>query len=313
MIISIVFVGMFLISCSSELPKEITFNKNRLFPEGVDYSYKSNLFYVSSLAEGKIGRVDMKGQYEVFIDDPKLVSAIGLRVDDKRNRLLVCNSDPGVSFKTRKKTQRKLAGLGIYDLSTGKLIRYVNLGRLKKGYHFANDIALDDNGNAYVTDSFSPIIYKVDVAGNASIFLRNRKFKGSGFNLNGIVYHPNGYLIVAKMNSGELYKVPVNNPKSFKKIKSPVKFSGADGLLWADKDQLVVITNQLNTIFLVSTTDDWKSTKVLKNDSRKIWEFPTTGTRVGKNIYVLNAMLNRLFGKSEKPSQNFTIEKVMFQ
>ena len=91
-----------------------------------------------------------------------MVSAVGLRIDSQRDRVLVCNSDPGVSLHTDKTTQGKLAGLAVFQLSTGKLIKYLDLGGLSSGgNHFCNDIAVDDDGTAYATDSFSPIIYKI--------------------------------------------------------------------------------------------------------------------------------------------------------
>src|SRR5688572_28549228 len=101
---------------------------------------------------------------------------------------------------------RRLAGVGIYDLKTGKPLSYVDLGPLAEGPHLMNGIALDPSGNAYITDSFSPVIYKVTAEGSASIFLRDERFAGKAINLNGVVVHPDGYLLVIKKSDGALFK-----------------------------------------------------------------------------------------------------------
>src|SRR5204863_7937870 len=157
-------------------------------------------FLVSSMHKGTIGAVKLDGKYREFIKDPLLISSVGLHVDAERNRLLACVSDPGPSVKTSPKTQRKLARLLAFDLATGKRLKAVELGPLAEGDHFCNDLAIDEAGNVFVTDSMSPFVYKVDPAYKASVFVRNDLFQGIGFNLNGIVHHKDGFLIVAKSN-----------------------------------------------------------------------------------------------------------------
>ena len=281
-------------------PEAVSFTKAALYPEGVDYDDRRNRFLVTSLREGIVGAVSDDGTYKVFIQDSNLVSAIGIRVDAERDRLLVCNSDPGVSVHTKKENQGKLAGLGIFQLSTGKLIKYLDLGRLGgAGGHFCNDIALDGAGNAYVTDSFSPIIYKVDTANKASVLLNHKRFTGEGFNLNGLVAKDN-YLLVAKMNEGLLFKVPLDKPEKFTQVKIKESLAGADGLLWAPDGSLVVIANgKTNKVFKLASSDNWDSATVTGSvDTGDV--FATTGVMRDGKIYVLYAMLHVLFNPQTK-------------
>jgi len=311
--ISIVFaatiVATLLAGCSHKAPNIITFKVPALYPEGVDYDAKGKHFFVSSLHEGTVGTVTDDGTYKPFISDSNMVSAIGLRIDSARNRLLVCNSDPGVSVHTRKENQGKLAGLGIFDLTSGKLIKYINFTALSKGGgHFCNDIAIDNAGNIYATDSFSPIIYKIDPKDNPSILLEDKRFEGQGFNLNGLVYR-DGYLVVAKDNSGELFKVPVDKPKEFKEVKIDQKLVGADGLLWGPDGSLIVIANATtNKVFKLTSSDSWESAKVVNGiDTGDV--FTTTGTLRDGKIYVLEAHLNVLFNpKAPKQQDEFAIK-----
>jgi sugar lactone lactonase YvrE len=297
---------------SEALPDTISFTKPALYPEGVDYDAANHRFLVTSLHEGIVGTVTPDGNYAPLFQDPHMVSAIGLRIDAKRDRVLVCNSDPGVSLHTSKETQGKLAGLAAFKLSTGELIKYVDLGALSDGGgHFCNDIALDKDGNIYATDSFSPIIYKIDSNYHASILVQDKRFTGQGFNLNGIVVKDN-YLIVAKDNSGELFKFPLEDPAKFKEINVGQKLVGADGLVMKSDGSLLVIANaNTNKVFRLVSDDDWNSAKITTSvDTKDV--FSTTGVEINGSVYILNARLNVLFNpKAEKQIDTFDIKKVM--
>ena len=291
-------------------PDSIWIQKPGLYPEGVEYDSQRHQFFVSSLTEGTIGIVDDEGNYTPFIEDKRLISTIGLRIDKERNRLLVANSDPGVSKKTSPKTQGKLAGLGIYDLKTGNPIAYHDLGALKPGPHFANDIAVDAKGNIFVTDSFSPIIYKINTQGKASIFLENDRFTGEGFNLNGIVALEN-YLVVAKYNEGVLFRIPYRDPHTFIKIKADETVPGADGLFFDAHDNLILIANgETNTVFQFAQIDNYRGL-VIKARNTEGWRFATTGTLRCETPYVLNGELDQLFG-GKPVIEKFEIKKLKF-
>jgi len=293
------------------LPGTISFTKPALYPEGVDYDAAQNRFLVTSLHEGTVGTVSLDGKYMPLFQDPHMVSAIGLRIDAKRDRVLVCNSDPGVSLHTNKETQGKLAGLAAFKLSTGELIKYVDLGALSGGGgHFCNDIALDKDGNIYATDSFSPIVYKIDDNYNASILIQDKRFAGDGFNLNGIVVKDN-YLIVAKDNEGVLFKFPLNDPAKFVEINVDQKMPGADGLVMKSDGSLLVIANgNTNKVFKLVSSDDWNSAKITATENTGP-NFTTTGVEVNGSVYALNARLDVLFNpKSETQVESFDIKRL---
>lgn len=292
-------------------PESVLFKKKGLYPEGVEYDAPHRRFLVTSLGEGVIGAVGDRGDYRIIARDRRFVSAIGIRIDPPRNRFLVCNSDPGASIHTDPATQKKLAGLGIFDLQNGKLKSYLNLGELKPGAHFCNDIAVDDKGNAFITDSFSTVIYRVDPAGKPSVFLDNERFAGTGFSLNGIVYHRDGYLIVAKYDEGLLFKVPVNNPQEFEQIRMKQKYPGADGLLWTPDGNLMLIANaSTNKIVKLRGSENWSEASVI-SEKETGQVFPTTGTLRQGKPYVLYSMLHVLFNpKSKEAVETFEIHRV---
>lgn len=306
------FKFLFLLSIAfSANAQNIAFNASELYPEGIAYSKKQDVFFVSSLHYGKIGKVTRKGVYTEFITDTDLVSTIGIHTNERANLLYVCVSDPGVSVKTDAKTQMKLAKLIAYDLTTGKRKFAADLGALNtSGGNFANDVDFDTQGNCYVTNSASPIIYKITKAGKASIFATSENWKKEGFNLNGIVVHPSGYLIAIQSNTGELYKISIQNPTEITKINTDL-ILGGDGIFLNGKNELVVISNSKKEVFQLNSTDDFASAKVLKTAPTEM-TFPTTGIFVKGKYYVLNAKLNEIFTPNTPLTSNFLIQEIKF-
>ncbi|UOQ66925.1 hypothetical protein [Hymenobacter volaticus] len=243
-------------------PSRIRVAQPGVSPEGVQYDEVNRRFLVSSRTRGRIGAVKDDSSYTVFADDPRLISTIGLNLDLSRNRLLAAVSDNGANTtRSTPATLRRLAGLAIFNSNNGSLTRYVDLGALRPNQnHFANDITVDLEGNAYVTDSSSPIIYKVDPQGNATVFLEDPQLSGgTGFGLNGIVFHPAGFLLVAKSNDGTLFKVPLNNPSGFTRVTSNQNLVGADGLLLLTPQTLLVVSGSQTSVFRLVSNDNWSS------------------------------------------------------
>ncbi|MEO1183421.1 MAG: hypothetical protein AAFX46_01345 [Cyanobacteria bacterium J06636_27] len=298
---------------SGENLKSIPINQENLFPEAVEYIPNQQKFLLTSLTEGTINALDEQGNLTPFAEDERLVSTIGIEIDEKQNRVLATNSDLGVSDSTSPETQNNLAALGIFDLTTGETIDYVDLGGLRPGEpHLANDVAVDNFGNAYVTDSLSPIIYKVDTEGNPSVFLENEQFAGEGFNLNGIAAHQD-FLLVADSNDGEIFKVPLDNPEEFTQVEIDRELLNADGLLLADEDELVVVTNDgseesSNSVFVLESDDNWESAQI--TDELAIeGEFTTAATTKDEQLLVLDAGLDNLFS-NQLPFDDFRILEV---
>ena len=299
------------------VPDQVTFTQAGLYPEGTQYDEKSSHFLVSSQTAGRIGQVSDDGTYAQFADDAQLISTIGLRLDADRSRLLVAVSDPGYNTaRTSAATLRKLAAVAIFNRDTGAKTGYVDLGALRPSAaaHFANDIAVDNLGNAYVTDSYAPIIYKIDTQGIASVFLENSALAAPAgmFGLNGIVYHPNGYLIVAKSDEGALLKVPLANPAAFSKIAATgLNLSGDDGLQLVDNSTLLTVCNAQGQVYRLASPDDFASVRSTGSFATGA-VYPTTLARRSAASYVLYSHLNALQQMQSPPVAQFSLARVAF-
>ena len=292
------------------LPETVTITEPALFPEGVEYDRRGRRFLVSSLTNGTIGAVDDQGNYEAFIEDEDFGATVGIEIDQLRQRLLVCVSDP---------TTAGVAALGSYDLRTGERQFFTDLIAVAgdDAPHFANDVAVDRHGNAYVTDSFSPIIYKVDPEGNASVFLQDDTFQPSpgAFGLNGIVYDPHGFLIVGLSETATLYKVPVDEPEQYTTIATdPGVVTSPDGL-YLDDQMLIVVNNEgggeQGRVTALTSIDAWQSGAEITTFATGP-VFPTTVAQRGAAYYVLYAHLNELFS-GDASRDEFKIVRVDFE
>lgn len=288
---------------------DINFSADTVYPEGVAYSAQQSAFIVSSVRHGTIGKVSVDGRYTPFIQDKALISSVGLFLDAKRNTLWVANGDVGGSVHSSAATQGKLAAVAAYDATTGAPKGYYDLSNLVSGGHFANDITVDGKGNVYVTDSFSPVIYRIDTAGKASVFVQDDRFTGEGFNLNGIVYHPDGFLLVNKHNTGEIFRISVNNPKQITAVKVPEAFKGADGMVLREPGRVSLIQNgEANRAVELVSSDGWKSATV-KSSRKSAYPFPTAATVVGNDVYILNARLDSLLTPNAPKVSDFVLQK----
>ncbi|NQS90278.1 SMP-30/gluconolactonase/LRE family protein [Patescibacteria group bacterium] len=259
-LISLAFV---LVACDSpngytqeSVPDLIMVERENFFPEGIEYDTANRRFLLSSVSEGTIFAVKDDGTYQAFIEDDDLISTLGIEIDLERNRLLVANSNPAVYTDRTLKSQ---VFLGIYNLTTGERLHMIGLIEGEpKGGHIANDIAVDTEGNAYVTDTAAFAVHKVDINGNASVFVESDQF-GSP---NGIIYHPGGYLLVADAGNGSIFKVPLDNPEGIARVELEQVIEGADGMVLHPNNNLIVVGSRIQTIFSLSSDDDWASATI---------------------------------------------------
>lgn len=302
------------ITASAQTPR-IRFELKGLYPEGTVFNPKNNLFYVSSVIDGRIGTVDMQGNYKVLYQDKSLKSTYGMKIDPKKNYLWVCVSDGNYSNYSDSSTFKKMGRVIALDLSSGEKVADIDLAKLYSGKHFVNDLTIDPAGNLYLTDSFSPVIYKVDASGKATVFAQNDAFKGEDVALNGIVYHSGGFLLVDVGSSGALYKVDLKDPSMVTRVKIDQLFPGADGLLLNADGTLTMVQNKsVDKIFQLSSTDNWQSAKVKAATSGEDrFQQPSTVTSANGKTYVLNSKMNELADPTKRPSKEFSLQVAEFK
>jgi sugar lactone lactonase YvrE len=283
--------------------RTIVLERTGFIPEGIEYDQTHKRFLSGSLAEGTIFELHEDGAVTPFVADPLLVSSVGIEVDESRGRLLVANSDRK-AFEAGNSGQAKL---GVFNLNSGERLAMVDLAAAivpppDPARFFANDVTVDGDGNVYVTDSFTSAVYKVTADYRASVLHRFMDLP-QGEQLNGIVYHPNGYLLVAA--DASLYKVPVLNPAAASRVTIAEPVKGQDGLVWTADGRLAAVSNSADApqVVAFASTDDWATAR--RAGVAKLTGQATTAAQVGPDIWAVHPH----FGDAERPS----LEQAVFE
>ncbi|MGB7395580.1 MAG: hypothetical protein WA913_14415, partial [Pricia sp.] len=243
--------------------------------------------------------VSKDGDYEPFIEDDVLTTTTGLHIDNLRDILYVC-----ITSMTG-----EAAGVAGYDLKSGERVLYVDLLGMTSGSpQFPNDLITDFYGNLYITDSFASVVYKIDRSGEASIFLDDdRLISSMGFGLNGITYHPFGFLLVAT-GDDVFFRIPVNDPESFTEV--PLGIGGnVDGIQITSFRTILAVSG--SEVFKLRSRDLWRSVEVDGSYTVEGGAPTTLANSYFNKTYAVNAFLSEL--GSTPPKLDFSLELVDFK
>ena len=279
-----------------------------IVPEGIVYDENTERFLVSSMAHGTIYVIDDNGEAVPFIEDENLISTLGLAIDATNNRLWAVNRNDATRFDP---TAELVAGVGAFDLTTGERAFYVGLEEFISGdASLLNDITIDDDGNAYITDSFTDLVFRVDANGEPSVLAQGGNltpvptdlFGGTPWGLGGIAYHPDGFLLSTHIGTQTLYRIPLDDPSNIEVVETDDTFLAiADGLMLADTGR--IITSALGQVTVVTSEDGW-ATAGAEQASGGHGPVTTLALR-DDHIYVLYAFLSN-------PPGFFNIVRVEF-
>jgi sugar lactone lactonase YvrE len=263
--------------CGGNQPDLITFEHLNLQPEGIEYDAARGRFLVGSRTEGRIYSVDDEGTIAPLVTDPGLSVSLGLHIDRPHGRLLAAGvlSDSGNP------------ALGIYDLASGAPIHVVDLGTVGgPGQHLANDVVSDADGNAYVTDTVTATVYKVDPDGTATIFSAGPELATA----NGIELYDNRELIVATLTGPSLRRVPLDDPQTIGTVGMSRAVAG-DGIVFMADGDLAVVT-PASLVLRLHSDDDWQTATVAGSwDASQVEMGATTAAVRGDDVYVVFAHL----------------------
>jgi sugar lactone lactonase YvrE len=169
------------------------------------------------------------------------------------------------------------------------------------------------DGTAYVTDSMTPVIYAVSTDGAVSTLLRDGALADGGF-LNGIDYHPDGFLLVALAGAGALLRVPLDEPAAAVRVGIPEPL-GIDGLALASDGRLIAVTGTgegetaRTEVVVLSSEDGWVSASIV--DRAPAATDATTATLRDGVVYAIDARFSAMGGG--EPAAYFDITRVRFR
>jgi sugar lactone lactonase YvrE len=126
---------------------------------------------------------------------------------------------------------------------------------------FPNDLAFDDDGDLFVTDSKLGLVYKIDPARQVSVWLSDPRLVGDVTTANptGVPYGADGiafdkygrHLYVDNFDFGEVFRVAIDDqdaPGPLELVASDPRIVGADGMAFDEEGDLYLAVNKQNQI-----------------------------------------------------------------
>lgn len=286
-------------------PDVITGRAAEVYPEGIAWDPTRRAFLVGSASQGNLSVIGQDGSVKELAPSIGKVSTLGIRVDTARNRILVAYSDFWVRQRLDVGDQRPTSGVAIFALDTGKLQRLVDVAG-GRGRTFANDLTFDRRGNVYVTDSVSDTIQRVGLDGTVTPVVTDPRFAADIVGLNGIVWHPDGYLLAVRYDTGTMFRINPNAPANRRvtEVKLPRPLVGTDGLGLRPDGSLVVVTNSIgaavgvpggvDAVTVLESTDGWRSAGFSTRVDPWPTNGPTTVAVTPSGDYVLSGQVGEL-------------------
>ncbi|KAH9320406.1 hypothetical protein KI387_044506, partial [Taxus chinensis] len=207
-LVSVIVMGVFNLEKRKQGGEFVEYQSQGWLRECAVWDADNRRFLVSFL-EGGLGEIVETGKEETLVKDPDYAgnASLGFRIDPPRNRIVVAVVDAH---------GYKYSALAAYDMATWQRLFLTQLGDAVIP-SLANDVAVDVDGNAYVTDSVGNRIWKVGPGGAPLAVFSSPVFSSvppkvpfTTVGLNGIVYHPGGYLLVVHTWAGVLFKVSLD-------------------------------------------------------------------------------------------------------
>ncbi|KAI3744401.1 hypothetical protein L1987_57481 [Smallanthus sonchifolius] len=298
---------------SASSPHLINFRSPNLYPESLTWDPSAQHFIVGSLHHPTLLAISDAGVVNTLVYDqtlPDNSSFAGVTVDVVRHRLLAVvyhRSDPSncaLAAYDSRAPHHRLFLTTLYEPASSNTAAG------------ANDVTVDFSGNAFVTNSASDLIWKVDLEGKASVLSKSKVFTKtpaepnklySSCGLNGIIYCSNGYLLVAQTNTGNLYKVD-HEDGTARNIKLNRKLTAPDGMALR-RDGVLLVVSQYK-LYFIKSDDSWSEGVVYDETALDSESFPTSVTVGAEDrAYVLYGHVKEgILGNSQR--DQFSIVEV---
>ncbi len=242
------------------------------FPEGGIYDHVGEHFYVGSLSEGSVHKVDPRTGIDttLFVENaPGTWWTLGMAVDEARRRLWVCAMD---NHGQGTETEPPYDGyVWVFDLERGTRIANHALAQALP-QATCTDVTLLDDGTAYVVDREGPYVYEVTLEGGPTLFAEDPALGGDLVGLNAVVQAPGQNALLAivylppaivriDLATAEVRTVAREGDDFF----SVALLAGADGM--TTRDQAVYIAFSGKLFAATATWPDWSSVRLVSEDA----------------------------------------------
>ncbi len=207
----------------------------RFFPEGLAHDAVTGAFFVGSVHQRKIVRLDAAGQLSEFVAEGRdgLFSVLGLLCDSQRRHLWATSTGIPQTRNIRV-TEIDSAALFCFDLDSGALLNQFIL----PGKHNLGDLTQAANGDLYISDASGGGIFRLPLGGSALELFVSSPWLASP---QGLAFSADGKLLyVADYTFGPLVVDCSSREVSQLQSDMPLAITGLDGLVRHGQELIVV-------------------------------------------------------------------------
>jgi sugar lactone lactonase YvrE len=251
--------------------------EKNLIPEGIAFDPVSRSYFVGSIAESKIVRVDAQGAVTDLSKPGELSRVLGLAVDSERRRLYAVST-------TALTSGAPINQVVSYDLAAGKHDRTIGIPAAAQ----LNDIAITTTGDLYVSDTQGGGIYRIHrESGKVDTVVA-----GSLPGANGLALSADGSALYVAHSTG-VARIELSSGAVLPRIEVPAgeTVAAIDGL-YTDGNTLIGIQNVTNPgrvirIHMGKGGKGAERIETLLSHHHPAIDEPTTGVIVGRSFTLL--------------------------
>lgn len=328
LIVALICTVMFLSACSEdnmmpeemeeEMEEEMVETYNLLgtltTPEGIAIDQRDGGIYTGGFGDGSIQKT-LDGVVEYFIEpnsETLLTNVLGITLDEANDRLWVCSLD----FFTVD-SQNPMVQVDVLSILDGsKLATYTqdDMSMLMDGFRaFINDVTLDDQGNAYLTNTRTNAILTVpNDLSLIEVFTSDfpEGPNNGNYALNGIEVTPDGqYLITSSFVANStgvsaLFRIGIESRNVSLIPVSEIgtnhfSTTGADGLAFVDENTMLSASLS-SSILRIELNSDYSAGEISNVTQGTSAQNPIIGCATlalyDEKVYTTNAQLGTFLG-----------------
>jgi tetratricopeptide (TPR) repeat protein len=241
-----------------------------LVPEGLAYDTATRNFYVGSIAQRKILRIDAAHTVTEFAGaGADLDQVLGLAIDSPRRRLYAVST----SVLTNEGEKRRRNAVIAFDLENGRVLRRYDFPDAFQ----LNDVTVAFGGRVFVSDSVSGAIFEVRAEGAPRVVVARHLIPGT----NGLAASADASRLYVAHSTGLALVDPATG--NWKRVRNATRenIAAIDGL-YEYQGELIGVQNVTNPgrvirITLSKSGDEVTAVRTLLSHHHNALYEPTTG------------------------------------
>ena len=273
-----------------------------LHAEGIEYDVAHKTFYIGSIHQHKVIKVNSRGEVSDFCAPAQegMTSVFGLKADPERNVLWVCSS-PMQEMTGYDSTHH--SAVFKFNLTTEKLLNTFQTGPDQPDGVFG-DLILNKKGEVFISDSRNNIIYRVnEQSKELDTFYASTEF----WNIQGMAFSAdNAYLFISDYIKG-IFRLKLSDKELIQIANTTdTSLKGVDGLHFY-KNNLITIQNgvtpaRVTKYFLNKEMNEAMHDEIIDR-AHPAFNEPTLGVLVKDFFYyIANSQWSGYENGKQKPS-----------